>query len=451
MDYIAHFTSDIQHISGSDNVVADTLSRFNAVDAIQAPGPIWTMEQLAEAQKTDEQLKTLTNSPTMTDVEVKPGVRIICNTTYAKSRPYVPLILRKRLFDAYHGMSHPAYKPTKKLIAPKYFWPDLAKDIQYWCRTCPRCQPSKIIRHTKTAPQPIAMPEKRFSHIHIDLVGPLPRSDGNSYILTMVDRFTRWPEAIPLPNAETPTVAEALIDNWISRFGTPDTITHDQGPQFESRLFAQVTQLLGSNRIRTSSYNPRANGMVERFHRQLKASLRCLEADSTWTEHLPLLLLWFRTTFKEDLNATPAEMVYGQNLTLPADIVTQEIPSDPEAGAEEFVRLFKEQMTNIRTATSRMFYDCPEHMPKDLANCQYVYLRNDALPVTRRNSLRPPYTGPYKVLQRTQQTITIETNNGPTSVSIQRVKPAYVDAKTVTYNIPRKRGRPKKVPPTGGR
>ena len=447
LDYISQFTSDIQHIKGLNNVVADTLSRFNAVDAIQVPRPTWTMEELANAQKEDSQLKTLSNSPSLGPVEVQPGVRIICDTTRSLNRPYVPESLRWKLFDAYHGQSHPAFKPTKKLIAPKYFWPNMIQDIQYWCRTCPQCQPSKVVRHTKIPPQVIEIPPKRFAHLHIDLVGPLPLSKGCQYVLTMIDRFTRWPEAIPLPNIEATTVAEALVDHWVSRFGVPNTITHDQGTQFESRLFDHLAKLLGSNRIATSAYNPRANGMVERFHRQFKASLRCLEAESKWNDCLALLLLWFRNTHKEDIHATPAEMVYGQSLTLPADVVTSTDATDLEVDYEQFVQRLKERMAHVQSAVSRAVSDRPEYVPKDLLTCDYVYLRTDGA----RTPLQRPYTGPYKVVRRTRQTVTIETNNGPTSVTIQRVKPAYVDPKTVTFDLPRRRGRPCKASTTGGR
>ena len=103
-------------------------------------------------------------------------------------------------------------------------------------------------------------------HIHMDLVGPLPNSNGFKYCLTMIVRFSRWPEAVPLPNIEALTVCRAFVDTWISRYGSPETLTADRGSQFESRLFAALLQLTGCRRIRTTAYHPSSNGMIERWH-----------------------------------------------------------------------------------------------------------------------------------------------------------------------------------------
>ena len=129
------------------------------------------------------------------------------------------------------------------------------------------------------------MPDSRFSHIHLDLVGPLPCSQGYTYMLTLLDRFTRWPEVYPLINMTTSTVTKKLLEEYIPRFGVPQVITTDRGRQFESELFRQLGDCLGVQRIRTSAYHPRANGMVERFHRSLKTALKAYPtADwlSTW-------------------------------------------------------------------------------------------------------------------------------------------------------------------------
>uniref|UniRef100_A0A1X7UE36 Integrase catalytic domain-containing protein n=1 Tax=Amphimedon queenslandica TaxID=400682 RepID=A0A1X7UE36_AMPQE len=102
-----------------------------------------------------------------------------------------------------------------------------------------------------------------FDNIHIDIVGPLALSHGFTYLLTCVDRFTRWPEAFPLRDISALTIARALVASWISRFGVPSTVTTDRGSQFESSVFAQLTRLLGTVRCCTTAYHPQANGMIE--------------------------------------------------------------------------------------------------------------------------------------------------------------------------------------------
>ena len=80
---------------------------------------------------------------------------------------------------------------------------------------------------------------RRFLHlrVNIDIVAPLPPSQGNRYLQTMVDRFTRWPEAAPLADATTLSCARAFLTHWVARFGVPQDISTDRGPQFTSDLW----------------------------------------------------------------------------------------------------------------------------------------------------------------------------------------------------------------------
>lgn len=128
------------------------------------------------------------------------------------------------------------------------------KEIRSWSRSCLPCQTAKIHRHNKYPPGRLPIPNHRFEHVHIDLVGPLPICQNYCYCLTMIDRFSRWPEAVLLPNISADTVASAFYSNWIARFGAPRTVTSDQGPQFEAALFRALTKLIGCNRTRTASY-----------------------------------------------------------------------------------------------------------------------------------------------------------------------------------------------------
>ena len=117
-----------------------------------------------------------------------------------------------------------------------FFWPGLSRDVGLWARSCLRCQRSKIQTHVKTSVLAILVPSRRFSHVHIDIIGPLPSSQGYSYLLTMIDRTTCWPEAVPLSSISTEACVRAFIATWVSRFRVPSTLTSDRGAQFTSSI-----------------------------------------------------------------------------------------------------------------------------------------------------------------------------------------------------------------------
>nr|VZI30595.1 unnamed protein product [Spirometra erinaceieuropaei] len=123
-------------------------------------------------------------------------------------------------------------------------------------------------------------PDARYSHVHLDVVGPLPPSNGFTFLLTYVDQYTRWAEAIPLPNVQAETVVKVFVSRWVAMFGAPSTVTTDRGAQVESALFQTLLNFPCCTCIRTTAYQPAANGMVELFHRQLKTALRAEPEDT---------------------------------------------------------------------------------------------------------------------------------------------------------------------------
>jgi len=184
----------------------------------------------------------------------------------------------------------------------------MRKDYARWAQQCLSCQKAKVHMHNRVVLGSFDAPSSRFDHVHLDLV-KLPLCQGFQYCLTLIDRYTRWAVPIPLPDQQATTVAKAFMDGWVSQYGTHLTITTDQGPQFESALFTILANYLGSQRTRTAPYHPQAIGIIECFHRALKAALMC-SPETPWPTALPAVMLGLRTTFKEDLQASSAEMLY---------------------------------------------------------------------------------------------------------------------------------------------
>ena len=145
--------------------------------------------------------------------------------------------------------------------------------------TCHSCQASKIGRHTKTLLSLSEPPDRRFGNVHVGLVGPLPPSGDNIYLFTVVDRFTRWPEVIPLPNAEAVTCAIALLRSWIARLESQTPSPQTKAASSSARYGVSFTW--SSVFAPETAYHPQANGIVERFHRSLKVALNLAWMDHT--------------------------------------------------------------------------------------------------------------------------------------------------------------------------
>ena len=318
---ISQYTSDLRHVSGKDNVIADTLSRAFAVQQLTVD---WA--QFQRDQEADPDVPLFGTSITNLDIRKinHQGHSITCDVSLKRPRPVVPEAWQKPIFDHFHQFSHPGAKATNKLISEHFVWHRMKPTITKWVKECQHCQASKVQRHVRHPPQDFDSPTGRFGHLHVDVVGPLPPSNGYRYLFTVIDRWTRWPDAIPIVEATSQSCATALLHGWISRFGTPETITSDRGTTFTSELWAHLTRFLGCKAPHTTAYHPQANGMIERFHRSLKASLMArLEGQSSqWFHHLPFVLLGLRVSMKEDLGYSPAEAVYGEPLRLPGELIS---------------------------------------------------------------------------------------------------------------------------------
>lgn len=340
-----------------------------------------------------------------------------------------------------HGLSHPGVKASIKEVSERFVWPGLKKEVGDWARQCISCQKSKVHKHTHSALEPFTVPDRRFDHINVDIVGPLPPSRGYTHLLTVVDRFTRWPEAIPISDTSAQSCARALLLHWVSRYGIPSDMSSDRGPQFTSATWSALANLLGTNLHRTTAYHPQANGLVERFHRHLKASLTARLTSPAWADELPWVLLGIRTTSKEDLGASPAEMVYGAPLTVPGEFLGV---ANDNLDTSTFLQQLRAKVGSLApTPTSTHGRATPGRVPRDLKSADFVFVRRDG----HHPPLTPKYEGPFKVVHKEPKFYKLQMGDRMESVAIDRLKAAYTDSsQPVQVAQPPKRGRPTKHP-----
>ena len=313
----------------------------------------------------------------------------------------------------------------------------MSKDISDWTRAWVPCQKNKINSHIQTPIIHIPALSGCFSHIHVDLVGPLTPSLGFTHLLTMIDRTPRWPEAIPITSTSSETCAQVFIENWISRFGIPSTLTSDRGTQFMSSLWSRVCGLLGINHVLTTSYHPQSNGMVERFHRSLKTALRSQQNPSSWASNLPMVLLGLITIPKEDTGSSASEAVFGTQLCLPGEFLTS-----GEMSQSDYIRRIGKAVSNFSSIVPH-HRSVPLRFPSALSTSRYVFVRED--------SCKPPlsllYQGPYLILEHSEKYFKLQKiGDKPDTVSIDRLKPAFSTDEMVP-GVPPCRGRPRIQPP----
>lgn len=268
------------------------------------------------------------------------------------------------------------------------------------------------------------MPDQRFEVVHVDIIGPLPLCHGFRYCLTFIDRFSRWPEAIPITDIQAETVCRAFLNEWVGRYGAPKKIVTDQGTQFESNVFTEMLHILGTQRERTSPYHPQANGLVERWHRTFKNAILAT-GKVEWVDNLGLTLLGLRNAMKDDIKSSASEMLFGSSTRLPGEFFT---PNKSVRPNSVFVDKLRSHLQNIRPVETTWHSTSIPFINKNLMASTHVYVRNDRV----KPSMTEPYDGPYEIAVKNSKTFTVIIKGKNVVISIDRLKPAYFIADETT-------------------
>jgi hypothetical protein len=282
---LAEYNFTVKYKRGSENTNADALSRapltngslqttiaVNAVTAVKetptrqisALAPAITLTDIRDAQLADPILACLDASVDanefmdpaartlrqyLDDIYERDDILYIVDRE-SSDRILLPPSMHARVLEQFHDApfaGHLGVTRTYERIQRDYYWPGLRAIVNDYVKSCRDCAMFKPASVNTTPPLMPITSTHPFELIEMDIVGPFPVSDkGNRYILTVIDHFTRWPEAYALSKQDTQSVLDCLED-FISRHGVPDQILTDQGTNFEAQLFKSFCQSLGIN------------------------------------------------------------------------------------------------------------------------------------------------------------------------------------------------------------
>ena len=217
----------------------------------------------------------------------------------------VPDSLRHQVMELAHQSilgGHLGSRRTIDWVFSNFYWPSIRREVTQFCKSCDICQRTDKKGVCGRVPlQNMLIIDIPFKRVAVDLMGSmsLPSESGYRYILTLVNYATRYPEAVPLKNIDTVSVAEALLDIY-SRVGVLEEVLSDLGRQFVSNCMKEVSRLLSISQLTTTPYHPMCNGLVERFNCTLKTMLRrlCAEKPKQWDRYVNTLLLHTRRYHK---------------------------------------------------------------------------------------------------------------------------------------------------------
>ena len=307
---------------------------------------------------------------------------------------------------------HLGYEKTIGRVKQSFYWPGMKKTVKTYCEQCDSCTSRKVVKKTR-APMGHYQTGEPMECIALDILGPLPITKaGNRYILVMVDLFTKWTEAVALPNQEAETIAQAFLNEFIVKFGTPLKILTDQGRNFQSKLLCELCELLQINKSRTSPAHPQANGTVERFNRTLKCMLTMYsqEDQQTWDTYLPQVMMAYRASVHSATSFTPNRMMLGREIMMPLQTSVRKPVDQPvNENKESYVSKIEEKLIkahelareNLKKAATyqKKYYDLNATVRSFIPG-QAVWLYNPTRKIRVCSKLTPHWKGPYLVIKK---------------------------------------------------
>lgn len=380
-------------------------------------------------------------------------------------RVFLPHQLRHPIINFYHShtlATHFSAQRTHEKIKELYFWPHMETEINDFVRACPVCQQIRIGHNPHSAPMFTFPTYRPYEIVHIDIVGPMPvATDGSTYILTIMDRFSNYVVAVPIPDKSAKTVAVHLFNNWICTHGAPRSLLSDRGTEFRGEVHKYITEQLSIKHILTTHYHPQTNGKLERWHRYLKDRLNAAviqreldwEDNIMWPALLPSIAASYNSTATKATGISPHELIFGTKFYLP---ITHQQPGNLEEVPHDernYHLTLNHMLFNLRHAakTNQASYDKKRLDKINADRVDHSFLTGDYvlryIAVKHEGNakkLKPKYDGPW-IIEKVLETNTVilrdpDNENNTFVENVSKLKPYFAPhlEQVLTIYIPKR-------------
>lgn len=341
----------------------------------------------------------------------------------------IPHTLQEQTIKLCHTIpmsGHYGKEKTTSRLTSRFYFPKLQHKVALFIDNCDICLKKAKNHKAPKAPLQPFVASYPNDVLQIDIVEALPSTNGYHAILTMIDRFTMYAEAVPLRNTKVDTIARAVLNQYISRHGIPTAIHSDRGGNVHTAdLIQALYKLMGIEKTATTAYRPQSNGGVERFNGTLKGLLwaYCQENPKNWLNCLDQVMFAYRTTVHSATGYSPFFLRYGVHPRLPVDIVAGSRPPQIESKAQNQhardlyyklhdVYTFVRKHLNSKQVSMKKQFDRAAHVIKYKPG-DWVYVWKPAPIGCDHRKFYDHFRGPFKVVDKvTEYTFRVEIQPG---------------------------------------
>ena len=421
VEFLAQFDFDMEYKSGKMNTVADALSRRSdyseslvEMNVINETVNSSLTEQLILAQAVDKLCQRVLKRK-LTKAEVRLNLIDREGVVYKNKRLLVPdeATLKTRILQSYHDhplVGHVGTEKTIELVKRDFYWPRMDEEIKLYVTTCHSCQKHKPSHQLPTGLlRPLEIPSQSWTHVSMDFIGPLPKSNGYDAIAVVVDKLTKMIHVM----ATTTTVtakefALLFFDNVVRLHGTPEAVITDRDTRFTSLFWKELMKLMNIEQRMGSSYHPESDGQTERSNRTLETMIRHYvnERNNDWAKHLTAAEIAINNCQQSSTKYSPFFMNYGFNPRFPflvqrtASTETSTVPA-AEAVVKTIQQTTQQAIHNLRRAQQQQSrYANKKRREDEFKVGEQVYLSTEKLNVTSGVSkLNPKFIGPFPIIK----------------------------------------------------